>query len=207
MAEAGVVPDKDVQLIAVGLGASAYEALRTGKVDALNLFDVAHATLENVGTPIRRLELPRHHHNVAGFGFIAHTDSIKNRADMLGRFGRAWAKGLVACYANMPVCVKAFYARRPSSRPAGADEAKLIADGVRNLESRAAAYFAQGPKSNEQIGGFAEQSFKNTISALHSQGILQTANVPVPDLYTNQFVAEFNKFDRNQVRAQAAQAK
>jgi NitT/TauT family transport system substrate-binding protein len=50
--EVGVDPN-GVQFVAVGTGATAFEALRSGKIDALNLFDITNAKLRNDGTPVR----------------------------------------------------------------------------------------------------------------------------------------------------------
>jgi len=51
----GMDPDKDVNLVAVGLGAPPVEALRTNKVQALLFWASAQATFENAGLKLRYL--------------------------------------------------------------------------------------------------------------------------------------------------------
>jgi NitT/TauT family transport system substrate-binding protein len=55
MRQNGMDPDKDVSLVAVGLGAPPVEALRTGKVQALLFWASANATFENAGLKLRYL--------------------------------------------------------------------------------------------------------------------------------------------------------
>src|SRR6266540_403432 len=55
---AGVDPEKDLKLLAVGVGAPGALALQQKKVDALALWDTLQASLENRGLALRRLDLP-----------------------------------------------------------------------------------------------------------------------------------------------------
>ena len=51
----GVDPEKDIQMVAVGLGAPPVDALRTNKVQALLFWASAQATFENAGLKLRYL--------------------------------------------------------------------------------------------------------------------------------------------------------
>jgi NitT/TauT family transport system substrate-binding protein len=187
------------------MGMSALEALRGGRIDAVNLFDAAHETMAaQGGVAIRRLETPEKYLSLISNSFNAHDDTIKSRSGALAGFGRAWAKGLVACYANPRACVNAFYSRRPGAKPGAASPEQAMSEALRILESRSRSYFDGDPRSPQRFGEFDRKSFQNYVAILHSQGVLQTANVPVDELYTNELVPEFNKFEREAVRKQAA---
>lgn len=67
LSDAGVAWS-DVKLQAVGTGVAAFEALRSGQIDVLNLFDTAHVRLEQSGTVIRRLEVPPKTQNLSSHG-------------------------------------------------------------------------------------------------------------------------------------------
>ena len=184
----------DAELIAVGQGAAAYQSLTSGRIDALNLFDVPHAELEGLGTKIRRLPVADKFNNLGSNSLIAHEDTIKGNPKMLIGVGRAMAKATVACHANVPACVKAFWAMYPEQKPTTGTEEERLANGVRVLGTRLDKMLAfQGGQRN--FGEFSPQMFRDWIEVLHGAGQLSTTEIPVDSLYTNQFVKDFNQFD------------
>jgi NitT/TauT family transport system substrate-binding protein len=203
----GVDPDKDVELIAVGQGPAAYQALTSGRIDALNLFDVPHAELESLGTKIRRLPLKDKFVQLGSNSLIAHDDTIKARAEMLARVGRAIAKGTVACNANVPGCVKAFWELYPTLKPTQGTEEEKLSNGARVLATRLEKMLAFPAGSGRKLGEFPPQMWRDYIEVLHSAGQLSTTTIPVESLYTNEFVPQFNSFDAEAVVRAAKAAK
>ena len=85
----------DASMVPVGIGSAAFLALQNKQIDALNLFDSQHATLETQGTAIRRLpQLPRYEALFSN-GMVAHEDMIRDKPEVLAGFGRAMAKATV----------------------------------------------------------------------------------------------------------------
>jgi NitT/TauT family transport system substrate-binding protein len=193
----------DAELIAVGQGAAAYQALTSGRIDALNLFDVPHADLESTGTKIRRLPVADKFNNLGSNSLIAHEDTIKGNPKMLAGVGRAMAKATVACNANVPACVKAFWTMYPEQKPSTGTEEEKLAKGVRTLSTRLEKMLAFAPGEPRNFGEFSPQMFKDWIEVLHGAGQLSTTDIPVESLYTNQLVKEFNQFDAQAVVQQA----
>jgi NitT/TauT family transport system substrate-binding protein len=192
----------DAELIAVGQGAAAYQSLTSGRIDALNLFDVPHAELEGLGTKIRRLPVADKFNNLGSNSLIAHEDTIKGNPKMLVGVGRAMAKATLACHANVAACVKAFWAMYPEQKPTAGSEDEKLANGVRVLGTRLDKMLAfQGGERN--FGEFAPQMFRDWIEVLHGAGQLSTTEIPVDSLYTNQFVKDFNQFDAAAVLREA----
>ncbi len=202
--EMGIEVGKDVELLPVGVGAPAFLAFREGKVDALNLFDAQHATLETSGTAIRRLEMPKKYLDLFSNGFIAHEDMLKDNPKALAAFGRAFAKGLVACEANREACVRNFWKLYPAQKPAG-DEARVMSDQVKVMNSRfnKMLAFGGGPRS---FGEYPAQGWRDFVEALHAGGQIATREVDIATLYTNALVPEFNRFDAAAVAAKARAA-
>jgi len=194
----------NVELVPVGVGAPAFLAFREKKVDGLNLFDAQHATLETQGTAIRRLEMPKKYLDLFSNGFIAHEDMLKENPKALAGFGRAFAKGLVACEANREACVRNFWKLYPAQKPAG-DEAKVMADQIKVMNSRfnKMLAFGGGPR---RFGEYQVQGWRDFVEALHVGGQIQTRDIDIATLYTNDLVAEFNKFDAAAVAARAKAA-
>ena len=94
-----------VTFVPVGTGVPAFQALRTGKIDALNLFDVAHAEMKAQGTKIRLVPLPADFTGVSSHGYPVTNATIRDHPDLVGRFGKVAAEGTVACIANPRGCL------------------------------------------------------------------------------------------------------
>lgn len=198
--ELGMEFGKDLEMLPVGVGAPAFLAFRDGKVDALNLFDAQHATLETQGTAIRRLDMPAKYLNLFSNGFIAHEDMLKENPKALAGFGRAFAKGAVACEANREACVRNFWKLYPAQKPAG-DEAKVLADQVKVMNSRFNKMLAFDGK--RAFGEYPAQGWRDFVEALHAGGQIQTRDIDISTLYSNALVPEFNRFDAAAVAAKA----
>jgi len=202
--ELGMEFGKDLEMQPVGVGAPAFLAFREGKVDALNLFDAQHATLETQGTAIRRLDMPKKYLDLFSNGFIVHEDMLKENPKLLAGFGRGFAKGLVACEANREACVRNFWKLYPTQKPAG-DEAKVMADQIKVMNSRfnKTLAFGGGPR---RFGEYPEKAWRDFVEALYVGGQITTKDIDIGSLYTNALVPEFNKFDAAAVAAKAKAA-
>lgn len=205
--DAGLQAGNDVDLVPTGYGAPAFLALTTGKVDALALFEGQHITLENRGTKLRRLKVPERYTRLFSDGFYAHEDTIRNRGSLLARFGRAVTKGIVACEANTEGCVRALWKLYPSKKPVEGSEEKKMADAVRILQARMTRILAFDAGAVHTFGEFPEKPWRDYLQIFKEVGQISSDNVPLEQLYTNQFVPEFNKFSVEEVRRQARAAK
>lgn len=197
----GIDP-QDVNFVAVGVGVPAFEALRRGKIDVLNLFATIHAALETQGTKIRRLPYPSEFADSSSHG-MAYTDkTIADRPDLVGRFGRALAKGTIGCKANLNGCLKAYWKTFPEQKPPQLDgnaqenQRKILKAVMDDMTS-----FRTGQP--QQMGSYSDEDWTVTISSLRQGGELKGPDFPLSSLYTNRFVEEYNKFDRAAVIARA----
>jgi NitT/TauT family transport system substrate-binding protein len=202
--ELGMESGKDYEFVPTGLGAPAFLALRDRRVDALNLFETMHTMLEQQGTAIRRLEMPRKYTEIFSNGLIAHAEVIRDNPAPLIAFGRVVAKGMVACNANRPACVRAFWKSYPEKKPAG-DEAKAMARDRAQLDARFDKYIAFPRGEAPRWGSFPDGSWENLVQAMLDGGQIQTKDIDVGALYTNALVPAMNNFDTAAV-IKAAQA-
>ncbi|QDW39892.1 ABC transporter substrate-binding protein [Bradyrhizobium sp. KBS0727] len=200
----GVQPNQ-YSLFTVGTGGPAFRALTTGQVDALNLWDTMHATLEASGQQLREISFPTGLQGNPSHGFAATEELMKTRPEFVARFGRAIAKGIVACDTNLEECIRSFWRAYPAQKPqvpeseAMAKETKILAARMKKL-----LYF--GPGEKPLLGSFTDDEWRGVIKSLKLGGVISVTDLPMDKLYTNRFVAEFNKFDRADVikRAKAA---
>lgn len=199
--DAGLDEKTDLELVPVGFGGPAFRAIKTKQIDALFLFDIMHEILQNTGYPIRRLPLAEKHLDLMGNGMLASNDTIKNKSTQLEAFGRAITKGAVACHANPAACVRMFWKHYPSKKPTKGSDAENIKKNVAMLNARFPKMLPD-PTSKE-IGAYELQPWKEFVSVLHETGKIKTTDIPVQELYTNEFVPIFNDFDRDAVIAAA----
>ncbi len=197
----------EAELVPVGVGAPAFLAFREKKVDALNLFDSQHATLEVQGTAIRRLAMPKKYKDLFSNGFVAHEDMIRDDPKTLVAFGRAIAKASVFCEANRAACVKAFWSLYPNQKPTSGDEATNIRNAAKIMDARFNKYLDFDDQKQRRWGEFPAQAWKDFAVALFEGGQISTKDIPVESCYTNALVPEMNRFDAAAIvaRAKAAQ--
>ena len=188
----GVDP-ASVQFVAVGTGATAFEALRGGKIDALNLFDITDAKLRIDGTNVRVLKYPPEFDGVSSHAFPVTNKTIRERPDLVAKFGRIAAEGTVACNANPPVCLQTLWRHYPELRPPGTD-AEAMHEMLPILVTRLQHMTQWQPGEPKKWGIFSDKDWTTEITALKVGGLIAT-DPKLDTLYTNQFVDEFNKFD------------
>jgi NitT/TauT family transport system substrate-binding protein len=190
------------EMVAVGVGAPGFHALRTGKIDALNLWDVQDTQLEQEGTKIRRIPYPKEFEGVTSHSMPFTNKMIRERPDLIARFGRAVSKGTVACVANPEGCLDAYWKVYPNTKPSD-DRAQAIKFEMPLMQARLKnlVYWADGEP--HQFGAFSDRDAKVDIESLMAGGLIENPNIDPKTLYTNQFVDEFNKFDTQEVIRQA----
>jgi NitT/TauT family transport system substrate-binding protein len=198
----GMEVGKDYQLVPVGAGAGAFQELASGKVDALNLFDAANATLETTGVKIRYLSVPAEFSNVTAHGFITHDDTLKSDSKIMIGFGRAFAKATITCDVNPRACVENYWKMFPNMKPTKGTEEQQMADAIGVTRAAMRKYLAF-PAGKHLYGSFREQGLVDLVHALYDGGQISTDKIDVQTLYTNALIPEINKFDVGAVVAAA----
>ncbi|NDL65483.1 ABC transporter substrate-binding protein [Acerihabitans arboris] len=207
LASQGLNPDQDVQIVATGALGAGFLALKEGRVDALNFNQSWHDMLEQSGTKIRRLSYPPEFAAMVGNGFIAHNDTLRDRRAMLVGFGRAITKATLACEANPAFCVQTFWRAQPELKPAaGVYQAKLK-ESVFLLERRLKRTLYTPEGQPVVPGQYDTGAIARYVTLMHNAGELDTASVPLDNIFTNALVNDINDFDKQAVRQQARVAK
>ncbi len=125
---------------------------------------------------------------------------------MLEGFGRAVAKGVVACQANLEACEKAYYESNPAAKPDEASMQKRLKQDLEALDDMQ-KHLYHPPGDKLRYGEFDIDTWKNYVAILQQGGVIGKTVVPVDQLFTNQFVGAFNDFDAAKVREQAESLK
>jgi NitT/TauT family transport system substrate-binding protein len=196
----------DYNIVPVGVLGSGFNALNTGKIDALNYNSSWHDMLELSGTPLRRIAYPNPFGQMAGNGFIANTQALQANPDLYARFGRAYTEAQVACAANVPLCVESFWRQHPEARPKSGDAKTNLANAEELVRRRLARVTLDANGKPRRPGEFDLTVIRQFVQNMAADGEFASANVPIDTLFTNQLVPQFSRFDADAIRNQARAA-
>jgi len=196
----GINPDSDVQIIATGAGAPALEALKTDRVQALMFWGSALAGFENAGTKLRVLFDPAWR-ALPDFTFGTLQKTIDADPAMVEAIARGAAKATLFAMTNPMCTLKLHWKNFPSTKPTGADEATLVANDLRLLETQLqtmkSAFELHGGKL---IGAMDPAAYGRMEDFMLKDGTIKRTVPPETLLIgTPGFVQAINRFDRNAV--------
>ncbi len=199
-ATAGLDPEKDVTIVVAGEGAQTAALVRSKQVDALSQFDTQYAMVENAGVKLRLLDT-REIDRFPSNGFLALEDTLKARRKEAIALARGYARGTLFAMTNPEAAIRILYEVFPQTKPTGKDEATAIRDDAKVLQARIQNWKLEkagvkrwGENSEANYGAYAQFMLK--------WGIIKQP-VEARDLITNELIDEINRFDPDQVAAEA----
>jgi NitT/TauT family transport system substrate-binding protein len=131
----GLNPETDITFVAVGVGPSALESLRSGRVDGLMYWGSAINSFEVTGVKFRYFFDPQWR-KYPDFSLTTMQSTIQKDPKMVEGIIRGAAKASLFAMTN-PDCVRRLHwARYPDTKPTGTDEAKLIKDELARLKGQ-----------------------------------------------------------------------
>src|SRR6185312_3756815 len=198
-------PDNGVQLISVGYGASAVQALRSGQVDALDFWASANASFENAGLSLRRIADPQWR-SLPDFSLVAMQDDVDQHLDMLEAIARGSAKATLFAVTN-PDCVRQLQWKTwPDTKPTGSSDAATLAKwDVNSLQAQLDSLNAAREINPSKLWGQTNADGYGRMQDFFKQTGLIQKTVPNKDLViTDQaFFERVNNFDHDAVVASA----
>jgi NitT/TauT family transport system substrate-binding protein len=197
---AGMDQESDIAFIPIGVGAQAMTSVKQGMVDGIVFWDAAIAKFESNGLSLRDLPLPKEVVDLPDVSLLAREDTLKNKPKMLIGFARALAKGYDFCIANPEAAIRILWHLYPESRPAQLPEASALSAGINALTTRMKIW--DNPKAEGNHGFFIERDWQALVDFLLAQKVITTP-VPVERIYTNEFITEINRYDRDGITAGA----
>lgn len=199
-ANAGLDPDRDINIVVAGEGAQTAALLRAGQVDALSQFDTQYAMVENAGVRLRLLPA-RDIERFPSNGFVALESTLEGNRGQAIAVAQGFAKGTLFAIANPEAAVRILWEVYPQTRPIGKDEATALRDDLKVLQARSQNWqLEKGGVS--KWGESSERNYSAYIDFLHKWGILKE-KVAVRDLVTNDLIAGINAFDPAKITVEA----
>jgi NitT/TauT family transport system substrate-binding protein len=195
----GITPDQ-YTAIATGAGPSAIAALKSGKIDALVVWDAMLAAAENTGLKLRMVDIPLQD-DMVGTTLATSTAFADAHPKEVAGYCRAMTKGLVFTMTNKAAAVRILWDEFPNIKPANLDDATALANGVHVMD-RFLNMALQGQPANAALGGFIPANWDNTLNAFKTIGTLKGTE-PASAAYSTKFLSACNDFDRAAIVAQA----
>lgn len=201
----GMDPDKDINLVAVGLGAPPIEALRNNKVQALLFWASAQATFENAGLKLRYL-YGADWRTFPDFTLSTLQKTIDSDPAMVEAIARGAAKASVFVFANPDCARRLHWARFPSTKPSGADEATLARWDMNNQKAQMDSMKDAFEMNGGKLWGNASAEAYGRIQSFMVEAKLIDKTLPPATFMTSipGFWQKINNFDAGAIRAQAA---
>ncbi len=190
--------DKEIRLVAVGLGPTAGSALRERRVDAYFAGDTDFAQMETQGFALRHLGVkpPAHLDGTGGFYVGAMADWIRQNPRLAVGVGRAVAKGTLFAQTNLEGASWVFMKMYPESVPKGVSREEGVKMVATILRARSVNWLRDGQK---HWGVMLRGDWENEVKFLDLEAKIPDAT----QYYTNEFIEEINKFDAQKVVDQA----
>jgi NitT/TauT family transport system substrate-binding protein len=200
LASGGVNPDKEVNWLAVGVGAPAAVAITQKSVDAMALWGDFQAGLENRGLQFREITAP-FMKDLLGQVVVARDDFLAEHSDVAVAFGRGLAKATLFGLTNPEAAVRIHWKVYPETRAQGVDEARALKDSIHVFNARFETQRVDN-REDKRWGASSPAQWVRLKSLYREQSLIQ-GTVDVNDVFTNQLIDEINSFDQQAVIRQA----
>ncbi len=202
----GIDPNKDVQIIPVGLGAPAVDALRSNRVQALLYWGSALAGFENAGLKLRFFQ-SADWQRIPGYSLSTLQSTMDADPAMVIAIARGAAKACVFVNANPDCQRRLHWAAYPSTKPTGIDEATAIKWDMNTLRMQLVGMNAAFELNGGKLWGrTTPESFGRIQSFMQASG--QIPRVIDPAIYMPtipDFFEKINDFDAAAIRLQASE--
>lgn len=197
----GIDAKSDVTYLAVGVGAQALQALKSGFVDGLVLWDSAYAQIESLGVELKYFQGPNIE-NLFSTQLVSTPKYVAQSPDTIRGIGRAIAKATLFASANPEACVRMFWKTVPGARSSSMAEDVQLKNDVRIVEQRLKLMIR--PAVEQHGFGYIDKADVEAWDNYAFENKIIEKKVPnVSQVFTNKFLAGYNDFDRNAVIKQA----
>lgn len=193
---AGIDPDPSV-FLPVGVGDSAMQALKSGQVQALSLWDGGYAGLERAGLKLRYIHHPKIGWTGNGGLFLSDTSIQKNREKAVG-IVRALVKARIFIKENLDAALDIYWQVNPGAKQ-GATEEEAHAKGIAELEFLSPFLI---DAEIDEIGRFNMDDLKTYLEVMKEEGVL-SADITAEQLASNALLDEIGEIDVEAVRERA----
>ena len=186
-----------MNIVEVGTGATALQALKTGRIAAYMGYDSVYSEIEGLGEPLRKVDSAIDQYGFLG-GIVARPESFTDQRAQLVALGRGIAEGSTFVKANPECALRIHWQMYPQSKPAGLSEADALKRGVAGVMARLRNQFPV----DGQWGRVAPDTVQKRIDVAVTGGTIRKP-VEAADIWDPQLLDEINAFDKGRIEQQA----
>jgi NitT/TauT family transport system substrate-binding protein len=186
---AGIKPDNGM-FVPVGTGASARQALETGRVDALSLWDAGYSAIERSGLKMQWIMHPKLK-TVPSVGIFVSEASFKAKKKAHIGFIRAIIKARAYMAYHREEAVKIYWAKVPGARVGETPEEQLK-NGLAEIGFMDP--FPPGTPDDKMAPRFNFDDVNYYLSVLKEDGVF-TADIKAQDIFSNTLLDEVGSID------------
>lgn len=186
-----------MNIVEVGTGATALQALQTGRIAAYMGYDSVYAEIEGLGNPLRKIDSAIDQYGFLG-GVVARPESFTDRRAQLVALGRGIAEGSTFVKANPECALRIHWRMYPESKPAGVPEAEAVERGVTGVMARLRNQFPV----DGQWGRVAPATVQKRIDVAVTGGTIREPVAPEA-IWDPALLDEINAFDKARIEQQA----
>ncbi|GLJ62460.1 exported protein [Microbacterium barkeri] len=201
LSSVGLEEDVDFTNVAVGTGAAALQALETGQVDALSLWDTEYAAFEQTGAELTYFTTPEVE-SLFSTTYFTSPDYVSSEPDVVEGFGRAMAKATLFTATNPEAALRIMYEAYPNTLLAGATEDEQLAIDIVALSRRIELLLAGDPQANGTWGAYSPEAIRAWEDFALEAGIVDS-EVDAASHVVNDFVDGYSDFDADAVITEA----
>lgn len=198
--QVGIDPKTELTYLAVGMGTTALQAMRSGHVDGLAIFDSVYAQIEAAGAKLRYF-VGHEQDRLFAVQFIARKDAVKADPDLYRKLGRAMAKATYFAQQNPEACIRMMWDEVQSSRAIGVSEEEQMKTAMAILTRRLTLLIT--PDSDTHGFGWHNEQDIATWNEFAVAGEIIKKKIDLTGRYTNEFVKDYNAFDRAEIARKA----
>lgn len=189
--ELGVSIDTEVQRVAVGTGAQALSALRSGEVDAYTASVGTVSTMEALGEQFRFLEMPSWVNDIIGPGLFTSRAYLESNRATLVDIGKIVAKCTVFVMNNPEAAIRIHWSLYPEQQPTGQSPEEALARTLVGMQRQIEVLRFQDGDTVRKFGYMSPESIDRYLRVNRVRDQIQN-----PEHYfTNDLIDEINDFD------------
>ena len=186
LADAGLNPQRDVELIPVGNGAAAATAMRAGRVQALSLFRAQHAVIETLGFRLRYFTREQ-----PSSALITNTNFLRQNRDAMAATLKGVIAGSVFCQIAPQATVREHW--RMFTRPTGLSEEEALTRAA-YVVTRAAELWKRWDDPSVKWGDMTLAQWDAMQAFMVQQALMERA-IDSNSLFTTDLIAPINAVD------------
>jgi NitT/TauT family transport system substrate-binding protein len=201
----GLTPGENVDLVPIGIGTAALEAIQSGKVDAAMFWAGMVVIFENQGATFRKFR-DADWDNSVDYTFAAMQGTIDEDPEMVEAIVRGANMATVFAMTN-PLCSQQIHwAKWPEAKPEGPDEETISKWDLNNLNAQLSSMKAAHERfgGGEYWGKAIPEPYGAMQEILFDQGVIQKKVDPaglIVDI--PEFWKTVNDFDASEIEAMA----